>query len=155
MAARARLPPDGNVGIFITHPDDEDAQEVLRDARWGVIIIGPDADLAAAAAKYPSVFGTRQEDHCDGNLRGWDARFGPFFRLYGVDRDDVDYIMETFPIVKRKDVQQYGTFRTKSLILEIYDAMAEATRTGKPYQSILDPPPSHGSRHPADTREHR
>ena len=72
-----------------------------------------------------------------------------FFHLYGIDRDDVDYIMETFPIVKRKDIQQYGTFRTKDLILQIYDAMAEATRTGKPYQTILDPPPAHGSRHPA------
>ncbi|WP_300606143.1 N-6 DNA methylase [Trebonia sp.] len=73
-----------------------------------------------------------------------------FFRLYGIGRDDVDYIMETFPIVKRKDVQQYGTFRTKGLILQIYDAMAEAARSGEPYQTILDPPPGHGLRHPAD-----
>ena len=71
-----------------------------------------------------------------------------FFHLYGIDRDDVDYIMETFPIVKRKDIQQHGTFRSKDLILQIYDAMAEATRTGKPYQTILDPPPGHGPRHP-------
>ena len=72
-----------------------------------------------------------------------------FFHLYGIDRDDVDYIMETFPIVKRKDIQQYGTFRTKDLILQVYDAMADATQTGKPYQTILDPPPGHGPRHPA------
>lgn len=65
-----------------------------------------------------------------------------FFYLYGIDRDDVDYIMETFPIVRRKDVQQHGTFRTKDLILQVYDAMAKATRTGKPYQTILDPPPA-------------
>ena len=25
-----------------------------------------------------------------------------FFHLYGIERDDVDYIMETFPVVKRK-----------------------------------------------------
>ncbi len=72
-----------------------------------------------------------------------------FFHLYGIDRDDVDYIMETFPIVKRKDIQQYGTFRTKDLILQIYDAMAEATRAGNSYQTVLDPPPGHGRRHPA------
>ena len=72
-----------------------------------------------------------------------------FFHLYGIDRDDVNYIMETFPIVKRKDIQQYGTFRTKDLILQVYDAMADATQTGKPYQTILDPPPGHGPRHPA------
>ena len=67
-----------------------------------------------------------------------------FFHLYGIERDDVDYIMETFPIVKRKDEQRYGSFRTKELILDVYDAMAEATRTGVPYQTILDPPPAMG-----------
>ena len=68
-----------------------------------------------------------------------------FFHLYGIDRDDVDYIMETFPVVKKRDEQRYGTFRTKELILEIYDAMTEAARTGKPYQTILDPPPGTGA----------
>ena len=70
-----------------------------------------------------------------------------FFHLYGIGRDDVDYIMETFPLVGRKDEQRYTTYRTKELILEIYDAMAEATRTGEPYQTILDPPPGKGPRH--------
>jgi hypothetical protein len=70
-----------------------------------------------------------------------------FFHLYEIDRDDVDYIMETFPVVKKRDEQRYGTFRTKELILEIYDAMTEAARTGKPYQTILDPPPGQGPRH--------
>ena len=55
--------------------------------------------------------------------------------------------METFPIVKRKDEQRYGSFRSKELILEIYDAMAEAIRTGEPYRTILDPPPGQGARH--------
>jgi hypothetical protein len=70
-----------------------------------------------------------------------------FFHLYGIDRADVDYIMEAFPIVKRKDEQRYGIFRTKELILEIYDAMAEAMRTGNRHQTILDPPPGKGPRH--------
>jgi hypothetical protein len=60
------------------------------------------------------------------------------FVLYGIDRDDVDYIMETFPIVKRKDIAAHGDYRTKRLILEIYDAMAEAERTGVPYASPFD-----------------
>ena len=72
-----------------------------------------------------------------------------FFHLYGIERDDVDYIMETFPIVKRRDIERYGSFRTKELILQVYDAMAEAERTGRPYETILDPPPGHGPRHPA------
>jgi hypothetical protein len=61
-----------------------------------------------------------------------------FFHLYGIAHDDVDYIMETFPIVKRKDVAAHGEYRTKRLILEVYDQMAEATRTGLPYQSPFD-----------------
>ena len=57
------------------------------------------------------------------------------FHLYGIERDDVDYIMETFPIAKRKDISAHGEYRTKRLILEIYDSMAESERSGKPYKS--------------------
>ena len=70
-----------------------------------------------------------------------------YFHLYQVERGDVEFIMDTFPIVKRKDEQLYGAFRTKELILNVYDAMAEAARTGEPYQTILDPPPGQGPRH--------
>lgn len=65
-----------------------------------------------------------------------------FFHLYGIDRADVDYIMDTFPIVRRKDEAAHGEYRTKRVILEIYDEMAEAARTGTPYQTRLDPPPA-------------
>ena len=72
-----------------------------------------------------------------------------FFHLYGIERNDIDYIMETFLVVKRRNIEQYGSFRTKELILDVYDAMAEAMGTGVPYQTILDPPPGRGPRHPA------
>lgn len=65
-----------------------------------------------------------------------------YFHLYGINRDDVDYIMETFPIVKRKDVTKYEEYKTKQVILEIYDAMQQAIDTGQPYQTRLDPPPA-------------
>lgn len=65
-----------------------------------------------------------------------------YFHLYSIQRDDVDYIMETFPIVKRKDEKAYGHYRTKDKILEIYDAMAEAMQEGQSYQTLLDPPPA-------------
>lgn len=60
------------------------------------------------------------------------------FHAYSIERDDVDYIMETFPIVQRKDIAAFGEFRTKRLILETYDAMAEAIETGVPYESPFD-----------------
>jgi len=72
-----------------------------------------------------------------------------FFHLYGVARDDVDYIMETFPIVRRKDEVAHGEYRTKRVILEVHDAMQRAIDTGTAYQTILNPPPGLGPRHPA------
>ncbi|NLI00203.1 MAG: hypothetical protein GX446_12025 [Chthonomonadales bacterium] len=74
-----------------------------------------------------------------------------FFHLYGVARDDVDYIMETFPIVRGKDVAAYGEYRTKRVILEVFDAMQAAIHTGEPYRTILNPPPGEGPRHPKET----
>jgi hypothetical protein len=65
-------------------------------------------------------------------------------------RHAVAYILDTFPIVKRKDEDKWGTYRTKDTILEIYDALAEAQRTGQPYQTRLDLPPADpGVAHPA------
>lgn len=46
------------------------------------------------------------------------------FHLYGLSRNDAEYILDTFPIVKRKDEAIYGEFRTKRLILEYFDALA-------------------------------
>ena len=57
-------------------------------------------------------------------------------------RDAVDYILETFPIVRGKDEQRHGEYRTKRFILEIWDAMQAATARGEQYQSPLDPPPA-------------
>lgn len=57
-------------------------------------------------------------------------------------RDAVDYILETFPIVKKNDIREFGDFRTKKLILHVYDKMQEAIESGIPYETILDPPPA-------------
>ena len=50
--------------------------------------------------------------------------------------------MDTFPIIMRWDKEKYGEYRSKRVILECYDAMAEAMKTGRQYQTILDPPPA-------------
>jgi hypothetical protein len=66
-------------------------------------------------------------------------------RHFPTPRHAVDYILDTFPIVRRKDEQRYGEYRTKRVILEIYDAMQQALETGVPYPTRLDPPPAHPS----------
>jgi hypothetical protein len=77
-----------------------------------------------------------------------------FFRLYGIDdRDDVDYILETFHTetggLKHNEIRDFKEYRTKRLVLTEYDRMAAADAAGTPYQSPLPDPPGRGPRHPA------
>jgi len=65
-----------------------------------------------------------------------------YFHLYGIAHDDVDYIMDTFRVWREKEEKQYCEYRTKRVILEIYDEMQKAIETGKPYQTRLDPSPA-------------
>jgi len=77
-----------------------------------------------------------------------------FFRMYGIGRDDADYIMETFPIVRGNDIKEHGTYRTKDWVLAEYDRMTSidpAANVGTTYESPLNPPPGHGRRHPAQS----
>jgi N-6 DNA Methylase len=99
----------------------------------------------------------------DGQPFKWDAqrRFllrseldAAFFHLYGLARDDVDHVMDTFPIVRDRDVKAHGEYRTRGVILEIYDELAKAIETGEPYQTRLDPPPADPRvAHPPRTEE--
>jgi len=65
--------------------------------------------------------------------------------VYQIDRDEVAYIMDSFPIVAEKDERVHGEYRTKRLMLERYDALAIAMATGVAYTTVLDPPPAHAS----------
>jgi len=67
-----------------------------------------------------------------------------YFHLYSIRCDDADYILEAFPIVRRKDEQAHGEYRTKRVILDIYDIMQQALEKGTPYHTCLSPPPAHG-----------
>jgi hypothetical protein len=43
----------------------------------------------------------------------------------------------------KRTEEKCGGYRTKRVILEIYDEMAEAMRTWIPYKTRLDPPPAY------------
>ena len=56
-----------------------------------------------------------------------------FFHLYGLDRDAADYVLGTFPIVKREEQARYhGRYRSRDLIL----AYMAALNAGKPDADI-------------------
>ena len=46
-----------------------------------------------------------------------------FFHLYGIKRDDAEYILETFPIVREHDEKAHGRFLTKDLVLAYLNAV--------------------------------
>ena len=50
-----------------------------------------------------------------------------FFNLYGIDEYDADYILSTFPIVRKQDESDQGRFLTRDLIL----AYMRALRVGE------------------------
>lgn len=86
-----------------------------------------------------------------------------FFHLYGIYRDDTDYILETFQTerggLKNNEIAKFGEYRTKRLVLSEYDRMAQAGLSpaialvdGDSYTSLLTPPPGHGPRHSAQQR---
>ncbi|NEB51549.1 N-6 DNA methylase [Streptomyces griseus] len=79
-----------------------------------------------------------------------------FFHLYGIDRDDTAYILDTFNVTRDNDTKAHGEYRTKRLILAEYDRMAAAGLTlenpltegeSGTYRSTLTPPPGQGPRH--------
>ena len=77
-----------------------------------------------------------------GTLTEWQTQGTPELMSYiPTPRHAVEYIMETFPIVKRKDLRDYGEYRTKLRILEIYDQMTHCLATNTEYRSTLNPPP--------------
>lgn len=49
------------------------------------------------------------------------------FHLYGLGRDDAEYVLETFQTdsggLKNNEIARYGTYRTRDLVLEAFDRM--------------------------------
>jgi hypothetical protein len=85
-----------------------------------------------------------------GSEAEWRQHPEALIKDFPTPRHAASYMMDTFPIVKRRDEERFnGDYRTKRIILEIYDSLAESIRTGLSYQTRLDPPPADPrGRHP-------
>ncbi len=62
------------------------------------------------------------------------------WELFGLQREEVAHVLDTFPIVEKRDRKAHGEYRTKRAILEIYDAMVQAESST--YQTRLHPAPA-------------
>ena len=70
--------------------------------------------------------------------------------LYGLDRDDVDWLLDSFTVLRKYEEMDpgrggFGEFRTKRLVLEHFDAMRKSAESGTPYETTLEVPPAHNS----------
>lgn len=65
-----------------------------------------------------------------------------FFHLYGLDRSDTAYVLDTFTVLKNGEERRLGRYETAERILAAYDAMSAAIASGQPFTTKLDPPPA-------------
>ncbi|MEP0547501.1 MAG: N-6 DNA methylase [Rhodothermales bacterium] len=77
-----------------------------------------------------------------GTPEAWAEEPEALRQSFPTPRAAVAYVMDTFPIVKRKDEKAHGSYRTKDMILAVYDRLQQAAEAGAAYETILDPPPA-------------
>ena len=65
----------------------------------------------------PFVWNTEDRRHLRARL---DALY---FHLYGLSREDVGYVMDTFPIVRDNDEEEFGRYRTQEMVLAYMNAL--------------------------------
>lgn len=65
-----------------------------------------------------------------------------FFHVYGFSVDEAAFILDSYRILRDKDEETFGEYRTKRLILDIYETMHRAEEAGQTYQTRLNPPPA-------------
>ena len=47
-----------------------------------------------------------------------------YFHLYGLTKEDAEYVLDTFPIVRKEDKAAFGCYRTRDLILAYMNALS-------------------------------
>jgi hypothetical protein len=68
--------------------------------------------------------------------------FEALIQEFHYPRKAVEYMMDGFPIVNRRDTVKYGEYRTKNVILEIYEKILKAMTSGQAYETRLVPSPA-------------
>ena len=62
--------------------------------------------------------------------------------LYGLNRAQTEWLLDSFTVLRKYEESDHGEFLTKRVVLELYDELAEAKRTGRAYQTRLRPAPA-------------
>lgn len=62
--------------------------------------------------------------------------------LYGLSKEQSEWILDSFTVLRKYEERDHREFRTKRLVLDAYDAIAKAKAAGTEYISPLSPPPA-------------
>ncbi|MGI8705431.1 MAG: hypothetical protein ACR2JJ_06515 [Sphingomicrobium sp.] len=123
------IPPEAYAARF----GPKTAEEIVRDDVVALTYTATDMEHFARDLDYEgSPFRWDEEDRRNRRAR-LDALY---FNLYGIGREDADYILSTFPIVERQDRAAHGRYLTRDLIL----AWMNALEAGEPDAEIVLPP---------------
>jgi hypothetical protein len=63
-------------------------------------------------------------------------------QLYGLNRTQTEWLLDSFTVLRKYEEADHGEFRTKRLVLEIYDQISTAKQAGRAYQTRLKPAPA-------------
>ncbi|MDE0405621.1 MAG: hypothetical protein OXI53_09955 [Nitrospira sp.] len=109
-------------------PDDYDrsfgattARDLIRDHVLRLTYTAHDMAPFARDLGYdgpPFIWNEEERRHLRARL---DALY---FHLYGLTREDAEYVLDTFPIVRREDEAAFGHYRTRDLILAYMNALS-------------------------------
>ncbi|MGH3968319.1 MAG: Eco57I restriction-modification methylase domain-containing protein, partial [Mycobacterium sp.] len=71
-----------------------------------------------------------------------------FFHIYGLDRDEAEHVLDSFPVIRKYEEREVGEYRTRRLVLEAYDRMSAAIANGgNGWKPLADIPAGQGARH--------
>ena len=104
------------------------ARQIIRDTVLHLTYTAHDMAPLAKDMGYdgpPFIWNEKERCHLRARM---DALY---FHLYGISPEDADYILSTFPIIKRKDEVRFGTYRTRNLILGYMSALAAGDTEAK------------------------
>ena len=100
---------------------DKTASDLVRDHVLRLTYTAHDMAPFASDLGYdgpPFIWDEEERRHLRARL---DALY---FHLYGLSREDADYVLSTFPIIRHEDEAAFGTYRTRDLILAYMNALA-------------------------------
>ena len=93
---------------------DKTARELVRDHALRLTYTANDMAPFARDLGFdgpPFIWDEEERRHLRARL---DALY---FHLYGLSREDTGYVLDTFPIVRRQDEAEFGSYRTRDLII--------------------------------------